>query len=235
MSGDTRRRVKSYVLRSGRISTGQQRALDALFDTYCVDFRNGPLKRGELVGYDEKAHQKTVLEIGFGMGSATAQIAEKNPDTLFIGVEVFLAGVGKLLSEIGRCNLGNITIVRHDAAEVIQEMIPDSWLDGFHIFFPDPWPKKKHHKRRLIQPEFVELLVTKLVTGGYIYAVTDWEDYAEHMLRVLTNTTRLIRPEGSVAVEGYSTPQVWRPETKFEAKGLRKNHTIRELYFVKNQ
>ena len=171
---------------------------------------------------------KVVLEIGFGMGDATHQIAFENPDTAYIGVEVHKPGVGKLLDRIDKRELTNIRIIEHDACEVIREMIPPESLGGIHIFFPDPWPKKKHHKRRLIQEPFVTELSKRLAKGGYLYAATDWEEYAEQMLTVLSANSLLEN-----GYEGFAAHQEWRPLTNFEQKGLKKSHDIHEVYFVK--
>lgn len=216
--------VRSYVVRPGRITNLQKRSLETLADRYCLDAGGGEIDFSEL--FPNAA--RVVVEIGFGMGMATAEIAEANPDTGYLGIEVFRAGVGKLLSEIERRGLENIRIVAHDAAEVFRSMISDDSLDGVHIFFPDPWPKKRHHKRRLIQPPFVELLTRKLKPGGYVYTVTDWEDYAEQLLLVYGASPALRNPH-----HGYAPPLAWRPKTKFERKGLAANHSIHEVYCTK--
>ncbi len=234
-AGDPLRGVRSYVLRGGRLSKGQQRALDVLYNTYCIPFRDRELDISEVCesANPERGTQEIVVEIGFGTGDATAQIAEEHPGTIYVGIDVFLAGIGGLLNQIERRELNNVRIVRHDAVEVVRNMIPDGWISGFHVFFPDPWPKKKHHKRRLMQPEFVALLCTKLKIGGYIYAVTDWEEYAEEMRSVLSATHGLSNPNEAATDDGYAPPLAWRPGTKFEKKGLDKRHRIRELFFVK--
>ncbi len=169
-----------------------------------------------------------VLEIGFGMGDATHQIASENPGKAYLGVEVHKPGVGKLLDRIEKRGLTNIRIVEHDVCEVLRSMIPPSSLEGIHIFFPDPWPKKKHHKRRLIQEPFLTELAEHLKPGGYLYAATDWDDYAEQMLEVLS-TNGLLENR----YQDFADPQKWRPLTNFEQKGLKKSHRIHELYFVR--
>lgn len=216
--------LRSYVIRPGRITKLQQKSLETLTERYCVDFAESKLDPSSLF----EGVAAVVLEIGFGMGTATAEIAQANPQTGYIGVEVFRAGVGKLLSEIERRELANVRIVMHDAVEVVRSMVPDESLDGAHLFFPDPWPKKRHHKRRLLQPPFVGLLAQKLKPGGYLYAVTDWDDYAEQMLQVFEGCAQLKN-----AYAGYAQPQSWRPQTKFERKGLTVDHTIHEIYFTK--
>lgn len=169
--------------------------------------------------------EKVVLEIGFGMGEATWEIAEKRPDTLFIGVEVHKPGVGRLVNEIERTGLSNIRIVQGDADLLIERHIPDSILSGVHVFFPDPWPKKRHYKRRLLKQSFLQRIGGKLVPGGYLYAVTDWEPYAEFILAQGEAAPSFRNPYG-----GYAPPVPWRPVTRFEKKGLDKQHTIREIW-----
>jgi tRNA (guanine-N7-)-methyltransferase len=168
------------------------------------------------------------VEIGFGMGQATAEIAARNSENNYLGIEVFRAGVGKLLWEIERRSLANIRIVERDAAEVLARMIAPESVSAFHVFFPDPWPKKKHHKRRLIQRPFTEILAARLAPGGYVYMVTDWEDYAVSALAELSTTAGLENPYA-----GFAPRREWRPATKFEQKGLLDNRVIRELYFVR--
>ncbi|MDR2110764.1 MAG: tRNA (guanosine(46)-N7)-methyltransferase TrmB, partial [Spirochaetaceae bacterium] len=166
------------------------------------------------------------VEIGFGMGLATALIAQENPGKNYLGIEVFRPGIGRLLWEIEKRRLDNIRIIEHDAVEVFEEMIPPACLEGVHIFFPDPWPKKRHHKRRLIKRPFTDLLARRLRPSGYLYKVTDWAEYGEWALEALSVTPGLVNPYG-----GFAPPQTWRPRTKFEAKGLQKNHEVRELLF----
>ncbi len=218
------RSVKSYVLRAGRMSPAQQKAYDELSDRYCIPYREGFLNREELL----REKSEVVVEIGFGMGDATYQIAMDNPDKEYIGIEVHKPGVGKLLYRIEENGIGNLRIVEHDAVEVLDNMLPDKSINGFHIFFPDPWPKKKHHKRRLIQPGFINKLEKKLAVNGYLYVATDWENYAEHILSVLTESGLVNR------YDGFADPQSWRPGTKFERKGREKSHQIYELLFVRN-
>jgi tRNA (guanine-N7-)-methyltransferase len=162
------------------------------------------------------------------MGIATAELAAANPGNNYLGIEVFRNGIGRLLWEIEKRSLSNIRIVEHDAVEVVETMLAEKSVAGFHIFFPDPWPKKRHHKRRLIQRPFTGELTSRLQTGGYLYMVTDWGDYGEWALRELSATVGLYNPHG-----GFAPKQEWRPETKFERKGLDKKHQVREMYFVK--
>ena len=216
-------KIKSYVLRTGRMSKSQKKAYESLFDTYCLPFKE------ELIDFKSIFDFKNIiLEIGFGMGLATAQIADENPHNGYLGIEVHQAGIGKLLSEIDRLRLDNVRIVRHDAVEVIESMIPDLSLSGIHIFFPDPWPKNKHHKRRLIQEEFISGAVQKLKEDGYIYIVTDWEDYAYSILKVLNKTKNIFNP-----CKTFAEKQDWRPETRYEKKGKNKSHNIYEIKYYK--
>ncbi len=216
-----KRKVRSYVLRSGRMTNLQKKALEELGEKYVIPFIGEMIDPAKLLG-----KKRVVVEIGFGMGLATARIAEENPSTGFIGIEVHLPGVGKLLSEIEKRKLDNLRVIRHDAVEVFRCMIPEESLDGIHVFFPDPWPKKKHHKRRLLQREFAEVLAGKLKAGGYIHVSTDWEEYAEWILEVLSSIPSLVN-----RYRGYSPPNHLRPVTKFEQKGLEREHVIRDIYF----
>lgn len=217
------RSVKSYVLRAGRMSPAQQSAYDTLSEQFTIPFRENCLSEEEL----RQGKSDVVIEIGFGMGDATHRIARENPGKAYIGVEVHKPGVGRLLYHIREQGIENLWIIEHDAVAVLDKMIPPESINGFHIFFPDPWPKKKHHKRRLIQREFVEKLAGRLARGGYLYCVTDWENYAEHMLAVLEGSSLKNR------YAAYAEPQPWRPGTKFERKGKEKSHSIYELMFIK--
>jgi tRNA (guanine-N7-)-methyltransferase len=170
------------------------------------------------------------VEIGFGMGKATAEIAAANTNHNYLGIEVFKAGIGKLLWEIEQRSLSNIRIIEHDAVEVVEKMIPPSSVAAFHIFFPDPWPKKRHHKRRLIQLPFAELLASRLVDGGYIYMVSDWEDYVQEALGIFSQIPRLFNPHNG----NFAPGQSWRPRTKFEQKGLAEKRLIKEIYVMAN-
>jgi tRNA (guanine-N7-)-methyltransferase len=169
-----------------------------------------------------------VLEIGFGMGAATAAIAQARPDTDFIGVEVHIPGVGALLKEIGERELGNVRILQHDAVEVLEHMVAPDSLAGVHVFFPDPWHKLKHNKRRLIQPEFVRRLVTRIAPGGTLHCATDWQPYAEQMLQVLSAEPALLN-----SAEAYAPKPEYRPLTKFENRGLKLGHGVWDLVFTK--
>ena len=219
---DHPRTIRSYVLRAGRMGTGQQRALAELGPRFVLPFQPQRLRYAEVFG----RQAPVVLEIGFGMGDATAQIAAGRADTDFIGVEVHTPGVGALLKHIGERQLTNLRIVQHDAVEVLQHMIPPASLAGVHVFFPDPWHKKKHHKRRLIQPAFVQQLVAHLAPGGYLHCATDWQPYAEQMLEVLS-----AEPALRNTAEAYAPRPPYRPLTKFEQRGLRLGHGVWDLVF----
>lgn len=218
------RRIRSFVVRAGRMGTGQQRALEALGPRYVLPYAPQPIDRERVFGRSAPL----VLEIGFGMGDATAQIAQALPGTDFLGVEVHPPGVGALLRRIDEQQLANLRIVQHDAVDVIEHMIAPDSLAGVHIFFPDPWHKKKHHKRRLVQPPFVGRLVTRLAPGGYLHCATDWQPYAEQMLDVLG-----AEPGLRNTAEGYAPKPAYRPLTKFENRGLKLGHGVWDLVFTK--
>ena len=224
------RAIRSFVTRAGRTTSGQARALAELGPRYVLP--HDP-KTPDLIA--ACAHQtsasgqkydKFVLEIGFGMGHATAHIAALMPDTLFIGCEVHEPGVGALLKLMGEQGLGNIRIVPHDAVEVLRQTVAPGTLDGIHIFFPDPWHKKRHHKRRLIQPPFVRQLAERLKPGGHLHLATDWQPYAEQMLAVLDAEPLLTN-----SADGYAPRPAYRPQTKFERRGLRLGHGVWDLVF----
>lgn len=222
---DTARRpVRSYVLRAGRIGPGQARALTELGGRFVVPFSTDPLNGACVFGRSAPL----VVEIGFGMGAATAEIARANPATDYLGIEVHEAGVGALLKRIGEDGIGNVRIVRHDAVEVLQSMISPQSLSGIHVFFPDPWPKKRHHKRRLLQPAFVALAASRLRTGGLFHCATDWAPYAAGMLEVLS-----AEPALRNASDGYAPRPASRPLTKFESRGLGLGHGVYDLVFTK--
>ena len=212
-----KRGIRSFVLRQGRTTPAQQRALDELLPRYGIEYRQEVLDPRTAFG----RRAPLVLEIGSGMGETTAAIAAERPDTDFIAVEVHGPGVGSLLKRIDEQHLNNLRVIRHDAVEVLGHMIADGALDGIHLFFPDPWPKKRHHKRRLVQPAFAALAARKLAPGGYLHAATDWQDYAEQMLDVLSGEPDLVRVADAAA----------RPSTKFELRGLKLGHKVHDLLF----
>ena len=213
--GSTHRPVRSFVLRQGRFSPGQQQARERLMPRFGIDYAPAPLDWATAFGREAPR----ILEIGFGMGETTARIAEENPGNDYLGVEVHGPGVGALLRRLEERNLGNVRIVQHDAVEVVREMIAPDSLTGIHVFFPDPWPKKRHHKRRLLQPPFVALLASRLKAGGYLHAATDWQEYAEEILTVVSGTQALRNPH-----PGFAARPASRPETKFEQRGRRLGH-----------
>ncbi len=223
-SEPARRAVKSFVLRAGRLGTGQARALDEYGPNFLIPYSAAPLDLDAV--FDRTAPK--ILEIGFGMGDSTATLAAGQPDTDFIGIEVHTPGVGALLKRIGENRLTNLRIVQHDAVDVLEHMIADASLTGIHIFFPDPWPKKRHHKRRLIQPGFVTRLARKLTPGGYLHLATDWEDYAGQMLAVLSNEPALTN-----TTRDFAPRPAYRPLTKFEKRGLKLGHGVWDLIFTR--
>jgi len=217
-------RIRSFVVRAGRMGTGQVRALAELGPRYVLPY--AAVVHDFSADFGRAAPQ--VLEIGFGMGDATATIAHALPDTDFIGIEVHPPGVGALLRRIGEAGLGNLRIVQHDAVEVLEHMVAPGSLAGVHIFFPDPWHKKRHHKRRLIQPGFVRLLCSRIAAGGYLHCATDWQPYAEQMLQVLG-----AEPALRNTAPGFAARPAYRPLTKFERRGLRLGHGVWDLVFTK--
>lgn len=223
------RPVRSYVLRGGRLGGGQRRALDALGPRFVLPFAPAPFDARAAFG----RRAPLVLDIGFGMGEATAEIAAARPEVDFLGVEVHEAGVGALLKRIGERGLTNVRIVRHDAVEVVDRMIAPASLAGVHVYFPDPWPKARHQKRRLIQPAFAARLAERLAPGGVLHCATDWQPYAEQMLAVLSAEPRLVNAAGTA--DGYAPKPAYRPLTKFEARGLKLGHGVRDLVFVRRK
>jgi len=218
----SRHTIRSFVLRAGRMGSGQQKALDELGPSFVLPYQPTEL---DLTAAFHRDTDK-ILEIGFGMGGATAEIAANHPENDYLGIEVHTPGVGALLKQIGERKLTNLRIVQHDAVEVLQHMIADASLDGIHIYFPDPWHKSKHHKRRLIQPGFVALLTKKLKPGAYLHLATDWENYAQQMLEVLSGEEQLVN-----AASDYAPRPAFRPLTKFEQRGLRLGHGVWDLVF----
>tara|TARA_R110002110_G_scaffold205066_7_gene416977 strand:- start:101416 stop:102102 length:687 start_codon:yes stop_codon:yes gene_type:complete len=222
-----RRPIRSYVLRPGRMTLGQQRAFSENWQRWGLTHEDGPLQLGTAFG----RAAPTVLEIGFGMGQSLADMAEAAPDTNFIGIEVHRPGVGKLMHLMQERGLENIRIYCHDAVEVLRDCIADETLDAVQIFFPDPWHKKRHNKRRLIQPTFVERLIPKLKRGGRLHLATDWEDYAVQMMEVLSAADGLSNTCGPGE---YAPRPESRPLTKFERRGERLGHGVWDLVFQRD-
>lgn len=221
--------VRSFVRRAGRTTTGQAKALRTLGPRFVLPYAPTPLDADAAFG----RRAPLILEIGFGMGEATAHIARLRPNDNFLCCEVHEPGVGALLKRIGEQDIANIRIIQHDAVEVLTHMLPEASLDGVHIFFPDPWHKKRHHKRRLIQPPFVALLASRLKPGGYVHCATDWQPYAEQMLEVLSAEPRLANASIDPALGGYAPRPDYRPLTKFEQRGLRLGHGVWDLVFTR--
>ncbi len=214
------------MLRAGRMGSGQEKALTELGPHFILPWRNERLDLDAAFGRSADR----VVEIGFGMGQATAEIAANQPEADFLGIEVHTPGVGALLKAIGERGLANLRIVQHDAVAVLHDGIAPDSLAGIHIYFPDPWHKKRHHKRRLIQPEFMHMLAGRLRPGGYIHLATDWENYAEQMLSVLS-----AEPLLQNTAQGYAPRPAFRPLTKFEARGLRLGHGVWDLLFIRTE
>ncbi len=220
----TDRRIRSFVTRAGRLSTAQARALDTLGPAYCLPYQKALLDIDAAFGRPAP----TILEIGTGMGETTAHIAGLMPEKNFIGVEVHTPGIGSLLKLIGERDLQNLRLVQHDAFEVVTHMLAPESLAGVHVFFPDPWHKARHNKRRLIQGPFVKLLASRIVKGGYLHCATDWQEYAEQMLEVLSAETNLKN-----TADGFAPRPDYRPVTKFENRGLKLGHGVWDVVFEK--
>ena len=216
------RSIRSFVLRQGRMSEAQQRYLDSMLPQIGIDFRVAALDLDQAFGRSAPK----ILEIGFGMGETTAKIAAAMPDQDFLAIDVHTPGVGALCKLIAEANLSNVRVMQHDAVEVMRDMLGDGTLAGVHIFFPDPWRKKRHFKRRIIQADFVALVARKLAPGGYLHCATDWEDYAHWMLDVLGAEPLLYN-----SAEGFSPRPAYRPLTKFENRGLKLGHGVWDLVF----
>lgn len=219
------RPIRSFVLRQGRLTPAQQRAIEANMPRFGVEYSQSLMDLPALFG---RAESRKVLEIGFGMGDSTAAIAKANPDVDYLGIEVHGPGVGNLLRLIEAEQLNNLRLIQHDAVEVLNHMVPDAALDGVHIFFPDPWHKKRHNKRRLIQPAFIRLLCSKLKVGAYIHVATDWQEYAEWVLAVLS-----AEPLLSNTTQDYAPRPTYRPLTKFEKRGLNLGHSVWDIIFIR--
>jgi tRNA (guanine-N7-)-methyltransferase len=217
-----RRPIRSYVLRQGRMSDAQKRAYEALRARYVLEYQGATLDLARAFGREAPI----VLEIGFGMGETTAAIARAHPAVDYLGLEVHSPGVGALLKRLAEDDLTNVRIIQHDAVEVVEHMLAPDSLDGVHVFFPDPWPKKRHHKRRLIQPAFVHLLAQRVRSGGYLHLATDWEPYARQMLEVLCAEPLLLN-----TAPGFAPRPDHRPLTKFEQRGLTLGHPVFDLVF----
>lgn len=224
VTGRVMRKVRSFVLREGRLTAGQQNAIDTLWPVYGLERDQGPLDANTVFGRDVPR----VLEIGYGMGASLAEMAEAAPEQDFIGIEVHRPGVGALLMEIQARGLGNLRSYCDDAVEILEECIPDESLARVQLYFPDPWHKKKHHKRRIVQLPFIELVRRKLAPGGQFHLATDWEEYAVHMLEMMDAAPGWANAAGAGA---WSERPAWRPETKFERRGARLGHGVWDLLY----
>lgn len=216
--------IRSFVLRQGRLSNAQRRACETLLPQFGIPFQANVIDLNDIFGRDAPK----ILEIGFGMGGSTAAIAHTNPQNDYLGIEVHMPGVGSLLNKIHELQLTNVRIIQHDAVKVIQYMLPPECLQGIHIFFPDPWPKARHHKRRLIQADFVSRLCSRLKPEGYIHIATDWQDYATHILQVLQQESALQN-----TAENFALRPECRPITKFENRGIQLGHSVWDMIFLK--
>jgi tRNA (guanine-N7-)-methyltransferase len=217
-----RRPIRSFVLRQGRFSPAQQRAHETLLPRFGIAFAREPL---DLERVFARGAPKS-LEIGSGMGETTAAIARAMPECDFVAIEVHAPGVGSLLKLVGELGLANVRVIQHDAVEVVREMIAPGALAGIHVFFPDPWPKRRHHKRRLLQSAFVHALALRLARGGYLHVATDWDDYAGATLAALAAEPMLVN-----TARAYAPRPAYRPLTKFERRGIRLGHGVWDLVF----
>lgn len=216
--------IRSYVLRQGRFSPGQQRAYAELMPRLGVPYAQQPVDFAQVFG----RRAPVIVEVGSGMGETTTRIAAENPESDYLAIEVHAPGVGSLLRQVDEEALTNVRVVQHDAVEVLRDMIPPESLAAIHVFFPDPWPKKRHHKRRLVQPAFTALAASRLARGGRLHVATDWQEYADRILEVLSTTPGLRN-----AAEGFAPRPPWRPETKFERRGRRLGHGVWDVLFTR--
>ncbi len=216
--------IRSYVLRQGRVSNAQRRAHDTLLPLLGIPYAEAPLNLDTVFA----RNAPRILEIGCGMGETTVAIAAAHPQQDYLGIEVHTPGVGSLLKQIDELNLSNVRVIQHDAVAVLDNMIAPASLDGLHIYFPDPWPKKRQQKRRLIKPAFVALAASRLKPGAYLHAATDWQEYAEQILAVLS-----AEPALANTATAYAERPTWRPQTKFETRGLKLGHGVWDIVFLK--
>ena len=226
MTENRQRTVRSFVLRTGRMTESQSRAITDLWPIFGVDYGKSPLDLDELFGRSAPV----VVEIGFGNGESLAQQAADEQEINFLGIEVHPPGVGHLLITIRQLELKNVRISRHDAVEVLRDQVPDNCLAGVNLFFPDPWPKKRHHKRRIVQPDFVAMVAEKLQPGAFFHLATDWQPYADHMLATLDIRSQLINESGPGC---FSDRLDSRTLTKFEARGQKLGHDVWDLRYRK--
>lgn len=228
--GRYKRKIRSFVLRTGRLSEFQRNMMNENWADYGLDHQTEPFDFAKIYGNDHPV----VLEIGFGMGKSLVEMAEQNPDKNYLGIEVHTPGVGACLAYALEKGVKNLRVICHDATEILRDSIADGSLGGLQLFFPDPWHKAKHHKRRIVQPHFVETVAKKLTQGGFIHFATDWENYAEHMLEVLQSVQSAVGIRNISETDDYIPRPDFRPLTKFEARGHRLGHGVWDLYFIKN-
>ncbi|EIJ71841.1 tRNA (guanosine(46)-N7)-methyltransferase TrmB [Pasteurella bettyae] len=225
--GRYKRKVRSFVLRTGRLSEFQRNAMNDHWADYGLEHQNQPFNFVEIFGNDNPV----ILEIGFGMGKSLVEMAEQQPQYNYIGIEVHTPGVGACIAYAVEKNIKNLRVICHDATEILRDCIADNSLGGLQLFFPDPWQKSKHHKRRIVQPEFVQAVMKKMHQGGFIHMATDWENYSEYMLEVLKNTQGL---RNTSTTQDFIPRPDFRPLTKFEQRGQRLGHGVWDLYFIKD-
>ncbi len=225
-----RKSIRSYVVRGGRMTRGQQQAINELFPVYGLDMADNCPDKVDIPAVFGR-HAQTVLEIGFGDGEVLVQLARENPDKNHIGVEVYRPGVGHFLLQLHKYQLENVRVLMGDAVDSLNDAFPDQSFDQINLFFPDPWPKKKHHKRRILQPGFVDCVIAKLKPGGVFHFATDWEDYASEALRKLECYPTLINKSGS---GNYTSPPTGRPETKFERRGKQLGHGVWDVVMIRS-
>lgn len=218
-------RIRSFIRRQGRATVGQKLALENHWDKYCLS----PQQNFDAAKIFNR-QAPLIIEIGFGNGVSLAEMAEANPGLDYLGIEVHRPGVGHLIMLLEQRGITNVRIFHHDAIEILEQKISDSSIAGVHLFFPDPWHKRRHHKRRIVRPSFVDLLCRKLIPGGYFHAATDWKEYAKDMLKVLSTESRLKNANPN---NDYSPRPSYRPLTKFESRGLNLGHGVWDLIFTK--
>lgn len=219
---ETHRPIRSFVLRQGRVSNAQRRAHDTLLPQFGIPYAEQPIDLDRVFG----RRAPKIFEIGFGMGETTAAIAAQHPECDYLAIEVHTPGVGSLLKTVAEHHLNNVRVIQHDAVEVLRTMIAPGAFDAVHIFFPDPWPKKRHHKRRLIQPPLISMLCERMKPGAYIHVATDWQEYAEQILAVMSAEPRLAN-----TAQDYAPRPDYRPQTKFETRGLKLGHGVWDVIF----
>jgi len=227
MTIERKRSIRSYVLRQGRMTDAQKTSMEQLYPQYGIELSDGVIDFHQSFGRNV---EHTILEIGFGMGQSLAQMAKNNLATNYIGIEVHRPGVGRLMHQLSQEQITNVRVLNEDAVIILKKHLQAESLSGVQVFFPDPWPKKKHHKRRIIQPEFIKLIMSRLKAGGFIHVATDWAPYAEHIIEVLQMEPSLINAEGS---DLYNKLLNERPDTRFENRGKKLGHNICDVVYIK--